>query len=771
MNATGRFVLFGEDVLGGLGEGFLGVFGETICGLSGLQSLSVFADCPIMDYTAPGFDPALLRVIDLRKILTDNHVLWASKHRKSDLINIFNTQLIPKLQKEKDLRELEEKKLQERREKDVKLENQNKKTHQPSVEQIQPHVVAKKRKFNDIRSFEDVTYNDQLKRKIKKRKHVSPEHKLTMKKLRESAQPTPVSSSKSTLFDRNNEIKFDVDEANVNDKPENVVEKFGDINVDKNINNIDNDFQNRHIPPQTPSFNPKLDTIFKLEPNYDNKRPPIANSTFTEIKLPNDTTTEINDDDPTNNSILTTKDDSVSSTLNEIKIKNEPGSKQLALNGPLNNINSKRIISKQLIENDIKVKIEKLNQLRNEIDNDLKLIANNESLNSDDIEISESPFPNNNSISNLTSNTYNDSELLTQLQHEFEIENSKIEIESDKVLNLINSKEKFKYYKFQYIKLMIGWSIIILSSFIFVLYRHERISIGFCGYENRGNSLLSLFHIKLPCVKCPSHAICYPNSQILCLNDYIMSKPLFWSIFGILPTFNKCILDSTKIKKINKIVKNVVNLLSERNANIKCGNGTDNEVALNFKQITEITDSKLLIDLNDPSYKYYWNKVKLILTTRTDLKFLNNADDENPLIRSTSLSKLSLNCRLKKIIKTIIIKYKFYFGSIFIILCGLSYIFFQINQLQKRNEYYRSILKEVMNKLQKQSVEFDKKPYIAKIQLRDYYLPQLQKLTKHNRAVVWKSVVSAVEANSNIKVDDIEVNGDIMRVWTWSSDL
>lgn len=773
-----------------------------------------------LDLTNGEFDPSSLRVAVLRNLLTENNISWSSRLRKQDLVDLVKYELIPKLKrakrstKKKQTRHPSEK----LRDKGVSAAVQPLKATTTSIDSHkgritkQEHTPAKKNpdvwKSLALQAPQlavegkEITQHQAL---PKKRKHeelkpttdadsiYSPALKKTVKRKRVFSKPqtTPVSEgniqntgSNTETINGNGEIKStaatvipEIDAASKN------------IVDNKAFPHLQSTHARKTEPPfvdapeikqEEPSLQYGEDSTVRVKHEnvsndsgdistakyFDTSVEPIANSTFNELNLDD----QLPPFKPISDIAIVMNDTCLASpieTTPQVPLGN-------TITGPTRRIDTVEV------ENSIKVKLEKLHELRNEISDDLKLIQNSQggltNTFTDTANTVKTSTGSETSTKNLTFD--NDSILLTQLQNEFELENSRIELESEKVLEMINTKEKFKHYKYQFIRIGLAWVSAIFLAGMFTIYRQERIRVGFCGHEIRNNSSFvnKLFNLHLACVKCPEHSTCYPNSELACLPGYILSQPLAGSLWGILPTFNKCILDSSKVRKINHILKYVINLLAQRNADYKCGEGSDEEVGLDWAQITEMVDQKLMIDTTDQYYPYYWNKVKLILTTRTDIKF-NSTDDDKPLIRSLSLSRLSFKCRLRKVVIAILLKYKMYLMSIVAISFSLAYVFYKVNQLQTKKELFRSIEKEIINKLQKQALDsrtsklHPKKPYMVKIQLRDYYMPQLETLSAPNRREVWNKVVKAIESNSNVNSSDVEVNGDIMRVWTWSSDV
>lgn len=677
-------------------------------------------------YTLPAFNPSTLRVVDLRQILTENNIQWNSKQKKSKLVQIFKSELVPKLlQQERQMILADSiKNPKKRKFRDASLDHINNTYSdvlEARIKRKKLNQQPKGKKDSDNKSDENI--------KIKAKK--GPSHNIDTKikrkstlveGLRKRSIPNPfIKQEKSDSF-KSNTNSFQLTQ---NTTKSNLFDRSAEINFETGNQTV-------------------LHRPFE---------PPIANSTFTEEAYNDSTHSTAND----------TVNDNMSRTIEDVKpIK--------LLTGP-----QKRIDADE-IKKDILYKLQQLNTIKQEINNDIELIRSQNNRLLTDASTQQNDTTNGvnttehfditdninsqSSIGNLTFE--NDSEFFSRLEKEIDLENTRIEVESEKVLNMINSKEKLKFYKSQFIKIIPVWLAVFTFSFAVALYRTERIRVGFCGAESTLKR--TFFGLSLKCVECPHHALCFPNSKLQCLPDYIVSKPIFWSFWGLIPTYNKCILDATKIKKINKIVKSVMNLLNVRNASINCGRSNDDEAGLSWDQIRELVDSQMLLDLNDPFYKYYWDKVKLILSTKIDIRFTNRGE-ASELLRSTSTSKLSINCRLKLMMIAILLKYKAYFISVLLLVSMLMYIFYQVNEIQRRKEVFKFLEKETIKQL-----KLKRKP-IAKIQLRDSFLDELNKLSKKNRDLVWKKVVKSVEKNSNVHVEDKEINGDIMRVWTWSSPV
>jgi len=109
-------------------------------------------------------------------------------------------------------------------------------------------------------------------------------------------------------------------------------------------------------------------------------------------------------------------------------------------------------------------------------------------------------------------------------------------------------------------------------------YRKEKIEIGYCGVGKPTWSLGENPHIPSwvhesvapACEPCPQHAICYPNLEAVCEENYVLQQhPL--SLNGFLPLPPTCEPDSEKERRIKAVADRAVEELRERRAAYECG--------------------------------------------------------------------------------------------------------------------------------------------------------------------------------------------------------
>ena len=377
-----------------------------------------------------------------------------------------------------------------------------------------------------------------------------------------------------------------------------------------------------------------------------------------------------------------------------------------------------------------------------------------------------------------------DETVLKHLQDEFDKETSRVEEESMIAMKSVDSSLKPFISRIAIYRFIFTWIFFLFSFLFFSIYRQQRISIGFCGYEvykpfltvnklehpalaEYADALNEAF--KMNCVPCPEHAICGKHSHLECRQDYTISKP-WYSGFGLIPTFNKCVLDSEKVAKINKIVKVSCDVLAKRNANFNCGTGDDDQVGLDFRSLQDYIIERLDMDkeLEDGEFGYLWDKSLASMKEKQDLVF------HDDFIRSNSHSKFSIKCKLKHFFLDMLIRLKYWIMGLSAVLIIMGAVYLKLKMYIGEKKMVKELTEKVIEKLQQQSTLFRhhevEHRYIGKIQLRDYYLTD-PSIKQKKRTEIWEKVTKVIERNSNISAYQLEVNGEIMRVWEWASDI
>lgn len=158
------------------------------------------------------------------------------------------------------------------------------------------------------------------------------------------------------------------------------------------------------------------------------------------------------------------------------------------------------------------------------------------------------------------------------------------DINVDEVKENMSSNTKFgSVFAFTFI----SWIVLVLSGLFAFWYREQQFLIGYCGHEinrvtfpqsenpwvNMATEYLDN-NFKPACVPCPPHARCFSNLELGCFEDFVEYKP--WNNF-LKPYNKRCVPDTKKAEKLEIMIDVALDLLRTKNANVQCGQSTNIE--------------------------------------------------------------------------------------------------------------------------------------------------------------------------------------------------
>ncbi|VEU23461.1 DEKNAAC104568 [Brettanomyces naardenensis] len=761
-------------------------------------------------YLDPEFDPNVLRVVDLKRILDEYDVAYVSKTRKANLVSLFEKEIIPRLQAKQ--------MLVERKEKTKKPLISESPIKEPSVKPGVKKSSGKK----------PLVKRDQYRNQT--RKSPTKESKLVLQRLIESQRSPsklstqaqrkvdglPKSTHKST-FEASIPAKRHIENTKEDEE--------GNTAIYQEYSKILRRTTNRKDDFSSSPVSPSKSTINQESPIKTPSKPPVKRSRASdlfprngEIKFEEDVgpkeetvdekevenpsksnTTEHQLDSSSNGSMIYRPVDGSSyvTALDETKYNKPadnwvlPKDEQLSMVVPIlpsstpmvQKVRHKKRKSKtgskvttELLKEDVNV---------DAVRGPTKKIERASHSKPEELEEEASTLSSLIHTPEMSSDG-DDETVLKKLQAEFDSETTRVEEESKRALKTVNESVSISSYVPSQIiyRMIAGWLLLLLGFLAFTTYREERIVVGFCGHEiynplfrfdRRTHPTLAEYAgaveeaLKLDCIPCPEHAICFAYSELHCKQDYTIHKP--WrSGFGLIPTFNTCVLDSEKVRKIDRIVKSTCDTLAKRNADYKCGTGTDEQVGLSYETIQNYLVHKLDMEpeLQSGEFEYLWNKAMSTMKEKPELVF------KDEYLRSNSLAKLSLKCKLKRVFVDILIRLKYWLLGLTVIGGIIGYIYARVERYHSEKSLVGNLTAKALQKLQDQSLAYRHKEvehrYIGKIQLRDFYLSD-PSMAQKKRLEVWDKVSRVVEKNSNVNAYSLEVNGEIMKVWEWASDI
>lgn len=107
-------------------------------------------------------------------------------------------------------------------------------------------------------------------------------------------------------------------------------------------------------------------------------------------------------------------------------------------------------------------------------------------------------------------------------------------------------------------------------------------------------------------------------------------------------------------------------------------------------------------------------------------------------------------------------------------LAALAYARYSLRRQRALANAVKGLTAQVLERLCQQAAAAQAKPgselpaYLSSTRLRDYYLKQMPMA---QRNAVWQRVSNAVEADSDVRVRQLELQGEIHRVWEWMGDV
>ncbi|PWW75130.1 hypothetical protein C7212DRAFT_281055, partial [Tuber magnatum] len=316
------------------------------------------------------------------------------------------------------------------------------------------------------------------------------------------------------------------------------------------------------------------------------------------------------------------------------------------------------------------------------------------------------------------------------------------------------------------------WVIVIaLLSGYFAWWRKEKLEVGYCGY---GKSTTSM-HVaqedwtnvlRPQCEPCPPNAICRPDFEATCNDDYVLvPNPL--SLGGLIPLAPVCEPDSQKLRKIAILSDEAIRVLRARAADVECGEvalGKDEEAGVSEAYLRQVLYDLKAPSLSDEEFRQLWRNALEDVSNREEVVYHQDGQGQTCL-QSTSLASVPLRCAIRKSISGSMARYR-------VELSGIMFFAFLAFSLRKSisssRVYQNQVTKLVhiaLKHLARQARDHPREPWIAIAHLRDQVLQH--EFNTDRRRKLWDGVQKIVEMNSNVRAGEREISGEVMRTWTW----
>ncbi|GAA6060125.1 hypothetical protein JCM10212_001422 [Sporobolomyces blumeae] len=352
------------------------------------------------------------------------------------------------------------------------------------------------------------------------------------------------------------------------------------------------------------------------------------------------------------------------------------------------------------------------------------------------------------------------------------------------------------------------WSLLVLALLYSLWWREEKLAAGFCDTNSRTNAIVesrstSLALPSLPpaltsalsdlnlvptCTPCPAHGFCSQGAFVGCSIDYVpRASPL--RLGGLLPVAPTCVPDTEKLMVVAMQASKASKLLRKRRGEVVCQRGIERLRKKQAKDETGLGDKEAfvyglqaehvlsaLMRENEASKSPFsedvleeLNRVALNDLVQHGEVLTWQAGDDFWYASKTAEMPLSCQARLAAIRSAK--KHKTGLGGIVSGLLSLLYLRYKLQARVEEKKRVAELVQTALVQLQRQErshhadpvlVPF---PHIAPSHLRDLVLQHVH--SPERRAQLWRKVEKVVEGNSNVRVMEVEQNGEELRGWKW----
>jgi len=288
------------------------------------------------------------------------------------------------------------------------------------------------------------------------------------------------------------------------------------------------------------------------------------------------------------------------------------------------------------------------------------------------------------------------------------------------------------------------------------------------------------------CAPCPKLAYC-SGHEVKCKGAYILEEhpfakagisPLFDGLpgFGSIAFPPACVENRERIHEVGKLGKSIMNYLAKVKGQLLCEGrgrhieGSDIQVlGLEKGQLRAIAKSwirkQIPLEEQDPLFDDALHKLEgngLIVT---------ELDASGRTWVAGMRGDMGLVCKAKVLLMDAWDIWRGYLYALLFV--ALFFVYGRHRITVRRIESLRvaELVKDTLDMLRDQEYAHHTDPvrapysFIASVNLRDHILKDIHSLAERTR--IWSQVERVVEANSNVRANVEEVNGEEIGVWRW----
>ncbi|GAA6000908.1 uncharacterized protein JCM10292_006485 [Rhodotorula paludigena] len=350
-----------------------------------------------------------------------------------------------------------------------------------------------------------------------------------------------------------------------------------------------------------------------------------------------------------------------------------------------------------------------------------------------------------------------------------------------------------------------------LVAFVYLAWaREEKLAAGFCDTSSstnarlasRGTSLavpslpalsprvlsaLDAAHLRPSCTPCPSHGHCTDGVFAGCTRDYVPRRAsAALSLAGLVPLAPRCVPDTHKLMLVAQQAATASHLLRRRRGEVVCSRGLERQrrkdraggredafvFGVEAERVLEVLRAE-----NDDGKAHYDEDV-LEEVSRLALRDLE-AHGEVVVWQNgyeywyaSTTAEMPFSCQARLYFLAALKRHKTFLGSLLALLGSVLYVRRWFRKRAHESTLVAQLVQVALRQLQQQErshyadpvhIPF---PHVAPSHLRDLVLQSEHSPAR--RARLWQKVARVVEGNANVRVGDVEVNGEELRGWTWT---
>ncbi|SOV08620.1 related to SRC1 - involved in sister chromatid segregation [Ustilago sp. UG-2017a] len=308
------------------------------------------------------------------------------------------------------------------------------------------------------------------------------------------------------------------------------------------------------------------------------------------------------------------------------------------------------------------------------------------------------------------------------------------------------------------------------------------------------------------CTPCPAHAECAHGKVLGCSShDWVLRPnlrshiPLARFFLPLSTTAPRCYPDTQKLVLASELAQAISHMLSEFKGEIVCGTQKTHATVRALPKKVVLENGNLAYAIAEEAVKRSMSATR---DARVDEDYFEQiwymalfelTDPRSNIVRIPISSSpvtsngeeqvdtsyylaakepaLSLSCRSRLALKGWVLRARLYFFLLLSAISGVLYLRHRLSASRAENAKVALLVSAALERLQEQEYQHAVDPvlypddFVPLSHLRDHILSEEHNGKTRNR--LWKKVAKVVEENSNVRTRQAQKKGEWLRVWQW----